>query len=116
LELPGGLTLSLLLSVIEDIRGKRIRIHATEKLDLTSVCGPWLPGRRSSGCFIHRRIWECSVSSSFFTNLLTWSGPRHNTRCGTVLRAAFVAVSKNVRRPHADRVPDLRRGHGRVPC
>ena len=31
LELPVGLTLSLLLSVIEDLRGKRIRIRAIER-------------------------------------------------------------------------------------
>jgi hypothetical protein len=46
LRLPGGLTLSLLLSVIEGIRGRRIRIVATDRLVGTSICGLWLPGEK----------------------------------------------------------------------
>jgi hypothetical protein len=97
LELPGGLTLSLLLSVIEDIRGKRIRIRATEKLVGTSICGLWLPGAKIEWVFHPPTPWELQ-RQQFILHELAHMVLGHDTTpgAGTVLKSGFRGLSPEI--------------------
>lgn len=97
LELPGGLTLSLLLSAVEDIRGKRIRIRATEKLAGTSVCGLWLPGARIEWVFHPPTPWELQ-RQQFILHELAHMILGHDTTpgAGTVLKSGFRSLSPEI--------------------
>jgi hypothetical protein len=58
LTLPSRLNLELVVRTVEAIRGRRIRIRATEKLVGTSICGLWLPGKRHEWVFHPPTPWE----------------------------------------------------------
>lgn len=58
LKLPSRLNLELVVRAVEAIRGRRIRIRATEKLVGTSICGLWLPGKRHEWVFHPPTPWE----------------------------------------------------------
>ena len=58
LDLPAKLSLEVLVRAVEAIRGRRIRIQATEKLVGTSICGLWLPGKRQEWVFHPPTQWE----------------------------------------------------------
>lgn len=94
LKLPGGPTLGLLLSVIEDIRGKRIRIRATEKLVGTSICGLWLPGAKVEWVFHPPTPWELQ-RQQFILHELAHMVLGHDTTAGagTVLKSGFRGLS-----------------------
>ncbi len=97
LELPRGLTLSLLLSVIEDIRGKRIRIRTTEKLVGTSICGLWLPGEKVEWVFHPPTPWELQ-RQQFILHELAHMVLGHDTTpgAGTVLRSGMRGLSPEI--------------------
>lgn len=97
LNLPGGLTLSLLLSVIEDIRGKRIRIRATEKLIGTSICGLWLPGAKIEWVFHPPTLWDLQ-RQQFILHELAHMVLGHDTApgAGTVLKSGFRGLSPEI--------------------
>lgn len=97
LELPGGLTLSLLLSVVEDIRGKKIRIRATEKLVGTAICGLWLPGVRTEWVFHPPTPWELQ-RQQFILHELAHMVLGHDTipGAGTVLKNGFRGLSPEI--------------------
>jgi hypothetical protein len=58
LTLPGRLTLELIVSAVEAIRGRRIRIRSTDRLIGTSICGLWLPGKKHEWVFHPPTPWE----------------------------------------------------------
>lgn len=97
LDLPGSLTLSLLLSVIEEIRGKRIRVRATEKLVGTSICGLWLPGPKIEWVFHPPTPWELQ-RQQFILHELAHMVLGHDTTpgAGTVLKSGFRGLSQEV--------------------
>jgi hypothetical protein len=97
LRLPGGLTLSLLLNVIEDIRGKRIRIMATERLVGTSACGLWLPGENAEWVFHPPTPWELH-RQQFVLHELAHMILGHDTvpGAGTVLKAGMRGLSPEI--------------------
>ena len=97
LELPGGLTLSLLLRVVEDIRGKRIRIRSTEKLVGTSVCGLWLPGAKIEWVFHPPTPWELQ-RQQFILHELAHMILGHDATpgAGAVLKSGFRGLSPEI--------------------
>jgi hypothetical protein len=97
LRLPGGLTLILLLNVIEDIRGKRIRIRATEKLAGTSICGLWLPGEKVEWVFHPPTPWELQ-RQQFVLHELAHMVLGHDTTpgAGTMLKSALRGLSPEI--------------------
>jgi hypothetical protein len=94
LELPGGLTLGLLLNIVEDIRGKRIRIRATKKLVGTSICGLWLPGEKVEWVFHPPTPWELQ-RQQFVLHELAHMVLGHDTLPGaaTLLKSAIRGLS-----------------------
>ncbi|MBD1540537.1 hypothetical protein HC749_20540 [Arthrobacter sp. S13_S34] len=58
LNLSSGLTLKQIVSAVEEIRGRRIRIKATDRLLGTAICGLWVPGRRQEWVFHPPTPWE----------------------------------------------------------
>ena len=58
LNLSSGLTLEQIVSAVEEIRGRRIRIKATDRLLGTAICGLWVPGRRQEWVFHPPTPWE----------------------------------------------------------
>jgi hypothetical protein len=97
LELPSALTLNRLLSVIEGIRGKQIRIRATEKLVGTSICGLWLPGAKVEWVFHPPTPWELQ-RQQFILHELAHMVLGHDTTpgAGTVLKSGFRGLSPEV--------------------
>lgn len=97
LELPGALTLTQLLSVIEGIRGRQIRIRATEKLVGTSICGLWLPGAKIEWVFHPPTPWELQ-RQQFILHELAHMVLGHDTTpgAGTVLKSGFRGLSPEV--------------------
>jgi hypothetical protein len=97
LRLPGGLTLNLLLSVIEDIRGRRIRIVATDRLVDTSICGLWLPGEKDEWVFHPPTPWELQ-RQQFVLHELAHMILGHDTvpGAGMVLKAGIRGLSPEI--------------------
>lgn len=97
LSLPGRLTLSVLLNVIESIRGKRIRIVATDKLVGTSICGLWLPGRKDEWVFHPPTPWELQ-RQQFILHELSHMILGHDTTpgAGTVLKTGISGLSPEI--------------------
>ncbi len=97
LDLPGGLTLSLLLSVVEGIRGKRIRIIATDKLIGTSICGLWLPGEKDEWLFHPPTPWELQRQQFVLHELAHMVlGHDRTPGAGTVLKAGLRGLSPEI--------------------
>jgi hypothetical protein len=97
LSLPGRLTLSLLLDVIEDIRGKRIRIVATERLVGTSICGLWLPGEKDEWVFHPPTPWELQRQQFVLHELAHMIlGDDATPGVGTVLNAGLQGLSPEI--------------------
>ena len=90
--------MSLLVSVIEDIRGKRIRIRATgEAVRNTSICGLWLPGVKVEWVFHPPTPWELQ-RQQFILHELAHMVLGHDTTAGagTVLKSAFRDLSPEI--------------------
>lgn len=58
LHLPSRLSLDALIGSVEAMRGRQIRVRATEQLVGTSICGLWLPGRHFEWVFHPPTPWE----------------------------------------------------------
>lgn len=97
LDLPSGLTLALLLGVIEGTRGKRIRIIATDKLSGTSICGLWLPGEKDEWVFHPPTPWELQ-RQQFVLHELAHMVLGHDTTpgAGTVLKSGLRGLSPEI--------------------
>jgi len=97
LELPSALTLDRLVSVVAGIRGKQIRIRATEKLVGTSICGLWLPGTKVEWVFHPPTPWELQ-RQQFILHELAHMVLGHDTTpgAGTVLKSGFRGLSPEI--------------------
>lgn len=97
LSLPPGLTLSGLLKVVAGIRGKSIRVVATERLVGTSICGLWLPGKRDEWVFHPPTPWELQ-RQQFVLHELAHMILGHDTTpgAGTVLKTGMHGLSPEI--------------------
>lgn len=97
MELPSALTLDHLVSLVARLRGKQIRIRATEKLLGTSICGLWLPGTRVEWVFHPPTPWELQ-RQQFILHELAHMVLGHDTTpgAGTVLKDGFRGLSPEI--------------------